>query len=105
MPADHLGEDPLAALLGSAEVVDLLDRLGLDPSAVELDLGAADQLLTGLGIVAAAVTRLSAGTGVGDRLGAQVDAPESPADARRRRAGVRIDVQDDDAASEDVTGT
>lgn len=114
MPTDEVpGEDPFAALLGDegvealAEVVDLLERLGVDPATLpeRLDPVTADQLVTGLSLVAGAVTRLAAEGPLGERVGADLDAPESREAARRRREGEKIVVHDDDTRCKDETGT
>lgn len=93
-------EDPLA------EILDLVGRLDAGVIEEHLDAGSADQLLTGLTLVARAITGATAATTLGETLGVELDVPESREDARRRRAGVRIDVQDDDTdvvGSEDVS--
>lgn len=78
-----------------AEIVDLVGRLDPDRLLDRLGPRAADQLLTGMTLVAEAVTR-SGADALGGRLGVEVDAPESRTAVRARHAGVRIVLHDDD---------
>ncbi|GAB3111200.1 hypothetical protein GCM10027055_11370 [Janibacter alkaliphilus] len=88
-----------------AEILELVGRLDARALQEQLPPGVGDQLVAGLSLVAEAVTRAVAQSALADPLDVELDAPEGLDASRRRRQGVRITVHDDDASSEDVTGT
>lgn len=86
------GPDPLA------DIVDLVARLDAARLAEQLGPAAAEQLLTGMALVAEALTR-SAVDALGSPFGAELHDPDRGA-TRVRRGGERIVLHDDDASDE-----